>query len=510
MNLGSAWPLVVPLSLCLACVGDRPEFNFGNTSSSDAGADATSAKSSDTSSNPTDAAMSGDTGGLETDADTDSNSEGSDTSGGSSARDDAGASDASENPTFAPDEQESASDAAPDGGCGAGCSPAEAGAMEPIVPAGPPVENGQNAELVLGQPDFSIATHQHGHDRCDRQFGLAGGLASDGARLWVLDLDHRRALQFNAQAISNQPKADVVIGQHAFTDFVDGPDNPHLMRPQGSDNYYRMTDIGDIHSDGRVLALADGAHRVLLWSELPTSSGVPWDVVLGQVDDSASSSGLSATQLNTPEGVWTDGERVIVADSLNHRVLVWNSFPTSNGQPADLVLGQADFVSSEAPSPPDAQSMNHPAGVFFDGERLYVSDQENNRVMIWKGMPTHNHQPADYFVGQTSGNTGHCNAGSDAVNPIGLCLPGKLTVAYNSLFITDRMAGRVVVHSPLPSETGEPADAVLGHADLVGDRLPGEQELYPRGVAVFQDKLYVADSTNGTGRARVLRYQLKL
>src|SRR5690606_33707766 len=117
MNLGSAWPLVVPLSMCLACVGDRPEFNFANTSSSDAGADATGANSSDTSSNPTDAAMSGDTGGPETGADKNSTSDGSDTSGGSSARDDAGASDASENPTFEPDEQESASDAAPDGGC---------------------------------------------------------------------------------------------------------------------------------------------------------------------------------------------------------------------------------------------------------------------------------------------------------------------------------------------------------------------------------------------------------
>src|SRR5690606_1578498 len=194
-------------------------------------------------------------------------------------------------------------------------------------------------------------------------------------------------------------------------------------------------EVGDIHSNGEVLVIADGANRILLWNEIPTTNGVPWDVMIGQTDHSASSSGLSATQLNMPEGVWTDGNRVIVADSMNHRVLIWTSLPTTNGQPADLVLGQADFVSSEAPTPPSPSSMNHPAGVVFDGKRLYVSDKENNRIMIWKEMPTRNHQPADYFVGQTSGSTGHCNAGSDAVNPIGLCSPAKLTVAHNSLFI---------------------------------------------------------------------------
>src|SRR5689334_19101529 len=34
---------------------------------------------------------------------------------------------------------------------------------------------------------------------------------------------------------------------------------------------------------------------------------------------------------------------LFVADSANHRVLIWNSFPPNVGQPPDLVIGQNDL-----------------------------------------------------------------------------------------------------------------------------------------------------------------------
>jgi len=33
----------------------------------------------------------------------------------------------------------------------------------------------------------------------------------------------------------------------------------------------------------------------------------------------------------------------MVADTQNNRVLIWNSIPTQNNQPADLVLGQPNL-----------------------------------------------------------------------------------------------------------------------------------------------------------------------
>ena len=41
----------------------------------------------------------------------------------------------------------------------------------------------------------------------------------------------------------------------------------------------------------------------------------------------------------------TNSTRLLVADTNNSRVLVWLTFPTTNGQAADFVLGQPDFTT---------------------------------------------------------------------------------------------------------------------------------------------------------------------
>lgn len=48
----------------------------------------------------------------------------------------------------------------------------------------------------------------------------------------------------------------------------------------------------------------------------------------GFLSDTANSGGLSATSLNGPYMLASDGARLAVADFGNNRVLIWNSFPT--------------------------------------------------------------------------------------------------------------------------------------------------------------------------------------
>ena len=374
------------------------------------------------------------------------------------------------------------------------------------LPTEPPVADGQSAELVLGAPDF--ATPATGGGPADDEFGYATGMTSDQQRLWVVDLFNARALQFNSQPLVNASAADLVIGQASFNEEVAGPDGLHLTVPEMLLGGAR----GDVASDGEVLVVADGeANRVVVWHSLPESNGVDWDIVLGQTTATGSAAGLAADRLSGPMGLWTDGEVLVVADSGNNRVLIWNTIPTANGAAADIVLGQADFESAAAPDPPTPSSMNTPVDVFFDGERLYVSDSQNNRVMVWNGMPGENHAPADFFVGQNSGATGTPNAGagSQEENAFGIHLPGEITVAHGSLYIVDQVNFRVVVHTPRPTESGEAADAVLGDSSLDGAELSDpDQAFTPRGVAVFGDKLFLADSNPAFGSSRILRYQL--
>lgn len=78
--------------------------------------------------------------------------------------------------------------------------------------------------------------------------------------------------------------------------------------------------------------LRDG-WRPQVWLGAPTRGG------LGLPSGAPSMSWMSA-----PRAVFVDADHVVVADSGNHRVLIWHGVPTEDEQPADVVLlGPAPF-----------------------------------------------------------------------------------------------------------------------------------------------------------------------
>jgi hypothetical protein len=104
-----------------------------------------------------------------------------------------------------------------------------------------------------------------------------------------------------------------------------------------------------------------------------------------------------------PAGVDTDGVHLAVADFSNNRVLLWNTIPTSNGQPADVVLGQPDPVSNTVNTLPTKGPLQfrQPRNATSDGPRLFVSDGANHRVLIWNSFPRNGRTAPDVVLGQT-------------------------------------------------------------------------------------------------------------
>ncbi len=372
----------------------------------------------------------------------------------------------------------------------------------PTLPTDPPLTNGQAADLAIGTPDITTRTSGTTADTSRS----AGGLCVAGDHMWISDFTNARVLQLNAPILVFSAAADLAIGQPTLTTNTTGPTNQLLTTPA-----QMFETIGDVACDGTKVVVSDtSSNRVVILDTLPGANGPTFNIVLGQTTFTNSAAVTSSTGLSTPRGVWTDGTRLVVADTGNHRVLIWSTFPTANATPADVVLGQANFTVADTPSPPTPSSMNQPLDVFFDGERLYVSDSQNNRVMGWNGLPTQNNQAADFFVGQAGGATGSPNAaaGSQTPNAIGFHIPGEITVAQGSLFVVDQVNFRVVVHTPRPTTSGTSAGAVLGKSDFADGAVATEQELTPRGVAVQGDKLWVSDSNLALGGSRVVRYQL--
>ncbi len=101
------------------------------------------------------------------------------------------------------------------------------------------------------------------------------------------------------------------------------------------------------------------------------------------------------TQLNHPNGIASDGKHLVLCDTWNNRVLIWNSLPTGNTQ-ADVVLGQKDFESFTAGIGMD--QVNWPVAVTFAGEKLIVADTNNNRLLVWDSVPTENGAAADHVI----------------------------------------------------------------------------------------------------------------
>ena len=290
-----------------------------------------------------------------------------------------------------------------------------------------PTANFVSADIVLGQPNFTSTTINNGGQSA-RTLSGPNAAVSDGKRLFVADSDNRRVLIYNSIPTMNFASASVVVGQSDFAS------------SSGIASQSTLVLATQLAVDGERLFVADeGAHRVLIWNKIPTQNGTPADVVLGQTSFTATSSGLAANKFNLPRAVYSDGKKLFVADQNNHRILIWNSIPTVNGTPADVVLGQLDFGSN---SPGTSQTkMNKPRMVFSDSVRLYVADTENDRILVWNQTPKANNTPADTVIGQADFFANSGSVGRNRFNrPHGVWSDGK------NMYVMD--GNRVLIFSP--------------------------------------------------------------
>lgn len=357
---------------------------------------------------------------------------------------------------------------------------------------------GQAARLIIGQKSF---TDQY-PGNSDTQLGAVGGIAVAGDRLYVADssrigadpANHRIVIFDGISSFVPQPnvqplqgprcpacvgKGTVVLGQPNFNVKAE-----EMFPSKVAATTMRLATA--VASDGKVLVVADtDFNRVLIWNNLPTSNGQPADIVLGQsAFDKLRPIATDNKSLRGPQGVWVQDGRLFVADTQNHRVLIWNRFPTASDQAADVVLGQPNFTTvpqidiSRVAVEPKQNNLLNPVSVSSDGRRLFVSDLGHNRVMVWNSIPTSNQAPADLVLGQPDFTSAVANNSSKLCAATGKdandkdIFPGRCGATMNfprfalsdgkRLFIADGGNDRVLVYNNIPTTNGAKADAVLG------------------------------------------------
>jgi len=276
--------------------------------------------------------------------------------------------------------------------------------------------------------------------------------------------------------------ARLIIGQKNFTYSDYGATNQLIGSPAGVAYANGVLWI----SDSNRLGSTPNNNRVLRFSDVPTypAPTAPPDIlgttcgvcrgvaslVLGQPDFTTTNQSLSANGLRSPSGVATDGKVLVVADTDNNRVLIWLSLPHANGQPADVVIGQADFTHNATSVPPTQTSLRGPEGVWIYNGMLFIADSQDNRVLIYHKIPTANNAPADVVVGQASFTAfvqPDLTASQPSTAANNMQTPVAVSTDGTHLFVSDLGQNRVLIFNTIPTTNGANADVALGQPDLV-------------------------------------------
>ena len=288
-----------------------------------------------------------------------------------------------------------------------------------------------------------------------------------------------------AQTFTTGQAARAVIGQVTFNSQDTNSSNTVIGSASGiayaADTLFvaDSNGVGASPSNNRVLLFSNLSSQLPApTAELPYNSKCPVcvgqaSVVLGQPDfvTTTVNTTTTASSLRNPQAVASDGVHLVVADTDHNRVLIWNHIPTSNNAPADVVVGQQDFVSVGLPgNTPNAKTMRGPQGVWIQSGKLFVADTQNNRVLIFNQIPTTNGAAADVVLGAPNFSTyvnPDISQQQTGATPSTMFSPVSVTSDGVRLFVSDLGFNRVLIFNAIPTTNGAPADVALGQPDLV-------------------------------------------
>jgi hypothetical protein len=310
---------------------------------------------------------------------------------------------------------------------------ADSGNHRILLWKGLPSADGQAADVVLGQSDFTSEGPKLLH--------LPTGVMIHEGRLIVADSWHHRLLVWNRVPETNNAPPDYAIGQ---SDLNSVEPNRGEAAASAKSLYWPY---GFGFAGGWFWIADTGNRRVLGWPEVPETDE-PAHVVLGQPDATSNEENrggaVNARSFRWPHAIAGDARHLFVADAGNHRVLGWSSIPSEDCDAA-LVLGQPKFSTSAEFSyvPQGAARQRFPYCLALEGTRLAVADTANNRVLLWDEIPESG-GPAQHVLRQPHFDV-HGENQWKAVTHETLCWPYGIWMHKGRLAVADSGNNRVTI-----------------------------------------------------------------
>jgi DNA-binding beta-propeller fold protein YncE len=258
------------------------------------------------------------------------------------------------------------------------------------------ITNGMSASYEIGQPSGSTAFTTNGAatsaSGLNIDWGAALALDATHNRLYVADTRNNRVMEFAVPVSANGISATYEIGQpsgsSAFTSNASATSQSGLNIPTG---------LAVDTTNSKVYVSDDGNNRVMVFP-LPAANGENASYEIGQASGSSQFTSNTATgpptqsSLVNPKGLAVDStnSRLFVADYGDHRVLSFTTPISTDGKSASYVLGEPDFTWGQYNGGTTQTQIQNPNYVAYDStnNQLYVSDPNNNRVMLFNTSAT--------------------------------------------------------------------------------------------------------------------------
>ncbi len=384
------------------------------------------------------------------------------------------------------------------------------------------ITDGENAVNVLGQANFTATTAATSQAGINAPRGIAYDAAAK--KLYVAQATGNRVTVYNlADGISNGENAASVLGQANFSASTAATTQVGLNLAVG---------VYADSANSKLYVAQSTGNRVSLFDVTSITNGENAVDVLAQSDDNLLSPTPIYTKgtannaalkigMNAPWGVALDSvnHRLFVTDGTNNRVLVYNLTAENllADRTPDNILGQVNYYSNTAAT--TQAGMSFPIALSFDavGNRLFVVDNTNNRVVVYDTASITDGENATGVIGQLSFTLSTAAVTQDSIR-----LPRA--AAYDStsglLYVTDFTDSRVMVFTGSTIVDGELAITVLGQDD---GTVSAPQPIYTKSAAnnaahklglsapiigivmdTVDHRLFVSDTTNN----RVLVYNL--
>ncbi|MDZ8055045.1 MAG: hypothetical protein RMX68_005450 [Aulosira sp. ZfuVER01] len=189
-----------------------------------------------------------------------------------------------------------------------------------------PTENGQAADLVLGQPDMISRNENGGGSPTAASMRWCHDISFWGDNLVIADAGNNRVMIWQGMPTENNAPCAVVLGQKSF-------------------------------------------------DSVEMNQGVYFP---------------NASSLSMPYGVDAAGDWLVVADTANSRLLGWKkpeSILSLPAMAADVVIGQTNFKNKGENRDfglPTRKSLNWCYGIKICGNTAVIADSGNNRILLWQ------------------------------------------------------------------------------------------------------------------------------